>query len=164
VVCACCRLVVFAALLATACAALRAYPHQLAYFNELHGGLSGGHERLLHSSVDWDQDWLLCRDALFGPTKSIRHNYAFVYASDSSAALLAGCFRDPTDLRWAWNHDPPGTRFGLCIGRTMASLIVHGHPTELGVGTAHIAECLRRADGWTAVTPTILLVHCRTPG
>jgi hypothetical protein len=119
---------------------------------------------LLHSSVDWGQDWFLCRDALFGPTKSIRHNYAFVYASDSNAALLAGCFRDPTDLRWAWNHDPPGTRFGLCIGRTMASLMVHGHPTELGVGSAHIAECLRRADGWTAVTPTILLVHCRTPG
>ena len=162
-VCASCRLVIFASLLATAYAALRTYPHQFAYFNELNGGLWGGHERLLHGNVDWGQDWLLCRDALFGPTKSIRHNYAFVYVPDRHAPLLAGCFRDLTDLRWAWNHDPPGTRFGLCIERTVASQIVHGCPTNLGVGLDFVAECLRRPDGWTAVTPTILLVHCCTP-
>jgi hypothetical protein len=162
-VCACCRVVVIVSLLATATAAVRAYPHQLAYFNELHGGLRSGHERLLHSNVDWGQDWLLCRDALFGPTRSVPHNYPFVYSVESDATLLAGCFRDLIDLRSAFSNEPPGTPFGLCVGRTLASRIWHGYPTHLRLGAADVEECMRRADGWSAVTPTIVLFQCRTP-
>jgi hypothetical protein len=162
-VCACCRVVVIVSLLATASAALRAYPHQLAYFNSLHGGLWGGHERLLHSNVDWGQDWLLCRDALFGPTRSVPHHYPFVYSSESDATLIAGCFRDFIDLRSALANDPPGTPFGLCVGRTLASQILDGRPTHLSLGAADIEACVRSADGWSAVTPAVVLFHCHTP-
>ncbi len=42
----------------TVAASLWAYPHSLAYFNEFAGGAIHGHEHLLHSSIDWDQDLL----------------------------------------------------------------------------------------------------------
>jgi hypothetical protein len=161
-VCACCRVVVIVSLLATASATLRAYPHQLAYFNSLHGGLWSGHERLLHSNVDWCQDWLLCRDALFGPRKSVPHNYPFIYALDYHGGPIAGGFRDLSDLRSAFSNDPSGTPFGLCVGRTLASQILHRVPTIL-IGFGDIEECVRRADGWSAVTPAVVLFHCRTP-
>ncbi|MDR2439463.1 MAG: glycosyltransferase family 39 protein [Planctomycetaceae bacterium] len=32
------------------------YPHSLAYFNELSGGIKNGHQHLLHSAIDWGQD------------------------------------------------------------------------------------------------------------
>lgn len=31
-------------------------PHSLAYFNEIAGGMTHGHEHLLHSNLDWGQD------------------------------------------------------------------------------------------------------------
>lgn len=162
-VCAGCRVVVIVSLVSTAVAALGAYPHQLAYFNALHGGLWGGHERLLHSNVDWGQDWLVCRDALFGPGRSVSHNYPFVYTWEDEVPQLAGCFRHFSELRSAFTNDPPGTPFGLCIGRTLASQILHGGPNSVIFGAADIDESARRADGWSAVTPSVVLLHCRTP-
>jgi hypothetical protein len=53
---------VVAALLCTVISALRVYPHQLAYFNELSGGPENGFRHLAHSNVDWGQDLLLVRD------------------------------------------------------------------------------------------------------
>jgi hypothetical protein len=159
-----CRAVILVSLMATASAALGAYPHQLAYFNEFHGGLWGGHERMLQSNVDWGQDWLLCRDALFGPTRSVPHDYPFVYTLEKSPAMFRECFRDQVDLRSAFADDPPGTPLGICIGWTLASEILHGPATGLSVARSDIGECIRRADGWTAVTPAIALFHCRTPG
>ena len=50
------RLLLAAALLWTAGSTLAAYPHQLAYFNELAGGPENGHRHLLGSSFDWGQD------------------------------------------------------------------------------------------------------------
>jgi hypothetical protein len=41
---------------------VQAAPHSLAYFNEIGGGLRGGHAHLLHSNIDWGQD-LLALDA-----------------------------------------------------------------------------------------------------
>ena len=35
---------------------LSAYPHSLAFFNELAGGPEGGHNHLLESNIDWGQD------------------------------------------------------------------------------------------------------------
>ena len=58
----CCRAILFGALLATMSSTLRAYPHQLAYFNELSGGLRAGYQLLLGSNVDWGQDLLLVRE------------------------------------------------------------------------------------------------------
>lgn len=48
----------------TALSTLSAYPHQLAYFNELSGGLRNGRSQMLHSSLDWGQDMLFLRDWL----------------------------------------------------------------------------------------------------
>lgn len=50
------RLLIAAALLGTIGTTLRAYPHQLAYFNELAGGPSEGWRHMLGSSFDWGQD------------------------------------------------------------------------------------------------------------
>jgi hypothetical protein len=50
-----------------ACAAtssLWAYPHSLAYFNELVGGPKKGHNHLLDSNIDWGQDLLFLKDWL----------------------------------------------------------------------------------------------------
>jgi hypothetical protein len=56
----CCRILVPLFLLATAVSTLRAYPHQLAYFNEAAGGPENGWRHLLHSNLDWGQDlWLV---------------------------------------------------------------------------------------------------------
>ena len=38
------------------CSTLFAYPHYLAYFNELIGGPKNGHKALLDSNLDWGQD------------------------------------------------------------------------------------------------------------
>ncbi len=46
------------ALLATTASTLSVYPHQFAYFNELAGGPENGHKHLLHSNLDWGQDFL----------------------------------------------------------------------------------------------------------
>ncbi len=42
-------------LLATMVSALRVYPHELAYFNELSGGPKNGSKHLLGSNLDWGQ-------------------------------------------------------------------------------------------------------------
>jgi hypothetical protein len=52
------RLLIAAALLGTVGTTLRAYPHQLAYFNEAAGGSHNGWQHLLGSSLDWGQDLL----------------------------------------------------------------------------------------------------------
>ena len=41
---------------------LLAYPHGLSYFNEFAGGPANGRAHLLHSNVDWGQDFLFLRD------------------------------------------------------------------------------------------------------
>jgi hypothetical protein len=58
----CIRFLIVASLSATAAEALRIYPHQLAYFNELAGGPAGGHTHLLGSNLDWGQDLLFIKD------------------------------------------------------------------------------------------------------
>jgi hypothetical protein len=60
----CCRFLLIASLLATIASTLRVYPHQLAYFNELSGGPENGYRHLLHSNLDWGQDYLLVREWL----------------------------------------------------------------------------------------------------
>ncbi|MEW4528340.1 hypothetical protein [Maioricimonas sp. JC845] len=56
------RLLIITALLATITSTLRTYPQQIAYFNEAAGGPQNGHRHLLGSSVDWNQDLLLCHE------------------------------------------------------------------------------------------------------
>jgi hypothetical protein len=48
-------IVLFLVFLATISSLLN-YPHSLAYFNELSGGVKNGHKHLLHSAIDWGQD------------------------------------------------------------------------------------------------------------
>ncbi len=43
---------------------LRAFPHTLAYFNELAGGPSNGHAHLVDSNLDWGQDLLALKSWL----------------------------------------------------------------------------------------------------
>lgn len=50
------RLLLAAALLGAIGSTLRAYPHQLAYFNEGAGGRHDGWRHLLGSSLHWGQD------------------------------------------------------------------------------------------------------------
>ncbi|MFV0444566.1 MAG: hypothetical protein ACK5Q5_13435 [Planctomycetaceae bacterium] len=52
------RLLLAAALLGTVGSTLRAYPHQLAYFNESAGGPHEGWRHFVGSSFDWGQDAL----------------------------------------------------------------------------------------------------------
>jgi len=49
------------ALLATVVSLLRAYPHQLAYFNEAAGGPARGDEYASGSNLDWGQDLIALR-------------------------------------------------------------------------------------------------------
>jgi len=51
-------IVLTAGLLATIDSTLSIYPHQLAYFNQLSGGLRTGETHLLHSNLDWGQSLL----------------------------------------------------------------------------------------------------------
>ena len=154
------RLIVILALLSTVSAAVRAYPHQLAYFNPLHGGLQRGHERLLHSNVDWEQDWLLCHEALFGPARMCSHNYEIVFTTEVSATLFPEHFRNLSELRALIASSPPATSFGLCVGRTEATRILQGIPTPSV--SEDISECIRHADSCTEITPAVLLFRCRT--
>jgi hypothetical protein len=156
-----CRMIVVVSLLSTASTAVWTYPHQLAYFNPLHGGLQRGHERLLHSNVDWKQDWLLCHEALFGRTRSVSHDYEFVYTTEIDTTLPPGRFRDLGELRTMIASAPPATPFGLCVGRTLTSQILQGIPA-LSV-SEDVRECIRHADSRIAITPAVLLFRCRTP-
>lgn len=52
------RFALAASLLAAVASTVNAYPHQLAYFNELAGGPSNGWRHLLHSNFDAHQDLL----------------------------------------------------------------------------------------------------------
>jgi hypothetical protein len=49
------QLVIYASLLTTVGSALFVYPHELAYFNEMSGGINNGHRHLVHSNLDWGQ-------------------------------------------------------------------------------------------------------------
>lgn len=51
-------------LLWTTAASLREFPQCLSYFNELAGGSREGSRHLLHSNVDWGQDFLFLADWL----------------------------------------------------------------------------------------------------
>ncbi|MFV0445722.1 MAG: hypothetical protein ACK5Q5_19235 [Planctomycetaceae bacterium] len=53
------RLLLGIALLGTVGSTLRAYPHQLAYFNEASGGPYDGWRHLLGSNFNWGQDFYL---------------------------------------------------------------------------------------------------------
>jgi hypothetical protein len=56
------RSLVVIAALGTLTSTLSAYPHELAYFNELAGGPRNGYAHLLHSNLDWGQDLLLAAE------------------------------------------------------------------------------------------------------
>lgn len=56
------RILIIGALLATGASSLALYPHELAYFNELAGGLENGHRHLLHSNQYWGQDFLFLKE------------------------------------------------------------------------------------------------------
>lgn len=58
------RALIIAALAGTVGSTLRAYPHQLAYFNESAGGAANGRNHLLGSSLDWGQDLVLLKRSL----------------------------------------------------------------------------------------------------
>lgn len=58
----CCRVLIAVSLAATAASALAAFPHQLAYFNELAGGPANGHNHLLGSNLDWGQDLIYLKE------------------------------------------------------------------------------------------------------
>jgi len=56
--------------------ALFAYPHELAYFNEMVGGPRNGYRHLLGSNLDWGQDLLLLRDWM-----KVQKDPVFVYCA-----------------------------------------------------------------------------------
>ena len=58
------RTLVATALLATVTSSLTVFPHELVYFNELSGGPQNGHQHLLHSNLDWGQDYLITSEWL----------------------------------------------------------------------------------------------------
>ncbi len=58
------QLLITALLLWHAAGALRLFPHQEAFFNELAGGPEGGGRILADSNVDWGQDLILLRELL----------------------------------------------------------------------------------------------------
>lgn len=80
------RLLLVAALVSTAGSTLAVYPHQLAYFNELAGGLENGHRHLLGSNLDWGQDLLYVSEQL---AEQSHHAsiYLLYYGASSPSAL-----------------------------------------------------------------------------
>jgi len=85
---------------------LAAYPHYLAYFNELAGGSQNGHRVLLDSNVDWGQDlkglkrWM---DA--NHVKKVQFLY-FGYVDPEYYGIDAVY---PSGNRWL-RYDPPATQ------------------------------------------------------
>ncbi|MFO1044986.1 MAG: glycosyltransferase family 39 protein [Planctomycetaceae bacterium] len=46
------------------CSSLAVFPHSMSYFNELVDGPVQGHQHLLHSNIDWGQDYYYLRNWL----------------------------------------------------------------------------------------------------
>jgi len=74
-----CRILVVLCLLATITSTLRVYPHQLAYFNEAAGGPENGWKHLLHSNLDWGQDFQLLSNwiEIHHKQRSLTHVYSY---------------------------------------------------------------------------------------
>ena len=73
------------AVIGTAASTLRAYPHQLAYFNEITGGPYNGYKHLLGSNFDWGQD-LLTMNELGGAEQLLLVGES----ANSAVALIKG--------------------------------------------------------------------------
>ncbi len=72
-----CRFLVIASLLAMVTSTLSVYPHQLAYFNEVAGGPENGYKHLLHSNLDWGQDFLIVKAFHGSPDPYLFYHGAF---------------------------------------------------------------------------------------
>ena len=94
-----CRILVSLSLLATMVSTLRAFPHELAYFNELAGGPQHGEKHLLGSNLDWGQDLLLVRSWM--QSQNVNPAQVFVVTQyPSLAPLLLGTATSQVAASW----------------------------------------------------------------
>lgn len=77
------------AAISTVASTLAVYPHQLAYFNELSGGPENGHRHLLHSNLDWGQDYLLVRRWM--KSRGLGCEQVALYAASPAASTRLVC-------------------------------------------------------------------------
>ncbi|MBS0204381.1 MAG: glycosyltransferase family 39 protein [Planctomycetes bacterium] len=84
----------------SAVSACSAYPHHLAYFNELSGGGISGSKHITHSSLDWGQDSVLLHE--WFASHIAQH-------PDSDLVICAAPWWDATAttgaMLKAWSHD-----------------------------------------------------------
>jgi hypothetical protein len=70
------------------------YPHSLAYFNELSGGIKNGHKHMLHSAIDWGQDLIYLKQWLQEHPEIKLDGLAY-YGGFEPAAIGIDCPRPP---------------------------------------------------------------------
>ncbi len=78
---------------------LYAYPHSLAYFNELAGGVRGGNAYLLSSNADWGQDLLYLKQWLDEHPEVDKLNLAFCGHYDTSKLGFKYTVPPPQDIK-----------------------------------------------------------------
>lgn len=123
---------------------IHVYPHQLCYFNEAAGGAVGGHKHLLHSNVDWGQDFLLL-------TQEMRP-VVFVGAElMQPMSFLRGCRESVA------NAGP----INVCIGRTEFALLEQGR-SEQSFGNKRF-RLLDESVTVKVVSPSLLLLCPTSP-
>jgi len=112
------RVAIATSLLSVVLSTLSVYPHQLAYFNELSGGIRGGNQHLLGSNLDWGQDLLFLKDYQQQHSEQ-PEPYLFSYS----------VMYDPRDLgvkyKWPMNQDQGADAPGIYA---MAASVLFENP------------------------------------
>ena len=122
-----------AVLLVLSCfSSLRIYPHSLSYFNELVGGPDNGHFYLLHSNLDWSQDWYFFQSWLDEHPEARSISVAF-HNNISTEAVLGKSFPAiPTD---------PPAECDLADGCFVADYGPHSGWFAIDVGSLFDCNC-----------------------
>ena len=143
-----CGSVVVVSVLATVASTLSVYPHQLAYFNELAGGPEAGYRHLLHSNLDWGQDFLIVRDWIRRNTGPGDFHQLLTYAYDPRDIGLPGSACCENSLWLSSRHLPRGTYIVSCQ-------VLYGDPRSPSHVSAQCLEELRHMESLMSCCYTV---------
>jgi hypothetical protein len=156
------RCMVVVSLLATVSTTIVAYPNQLSYFNEFAGGVKNGHNHLLHSNVDWGQDFLEVAARIASSPNYNTICFAGGFPYDPSF-LLPGSAVDARPLAIVLASPQPAT-CALVVSRTVLSEATAVGNDQVQVGGDSVALSLASAR-WTRTedqgvsTPSLVVLR-----